>query len=131
MSPARLRLTSAVATSAVGLVILVTTLSPQGAPTAATFGLDDLQAHFLLFAALGAGAAPGFAASDLARRSPRRALLMTLLAFWIFAALTELGQGPVEGRDPSLSDWLADMSGALVGFLGGSVLLRLLLAGER
>jgi VanZ family protein len=130
MSASRLRRLSLFATLLVVIAILVATLSPEGSPTATTFGLDHVLGHFLLFMALGAAAAPLFATSKTARRSPRRALVMTLLAFWVFAALTELAQGPVPGREPSLLDWFADMAGAIVGFLGGSAALRWLLDRE-
>ena len=65
----------------------------------------------------------------MARQSPRRALAMLLLALWIFAASTEIGQSYID-REPSLADWGADMAGAVVGLFAGSVLLRLLLGGE-
>jgi VanZ family protein len=54
---------------------------------------------------------------------------MLFLAFWIFAATTEIAQGKV-GRAPSLADWAADMAGAITGLVAGGFALRLLLAGR-
>ena len=50
-------------------------------------------------------------------------LAMAVLAVWIFAALDELAQGRV-GRSAELSDWFADMLGAMLGIAGGSFALR-------
>ena len=72
-----------------------------------------------------------YATSRAAARSPVRVLLMVILALWIFAALDELAQGWIDGREPSLQDWLADMAGALIGLAVGSVLLRIALRRSR
>jgi VanZ family protein len=85
--------------------------------------------HFGIFALLGVALAGVFATSQMARRSPRRSLIMLLLVLWIFAAITEIGQSYID-REASLADWGADMAGAVVGLLGGGVLLRLLLGGQ-
>ena len=109
--------------------ILVATLTPlDGAGTGCPLGLPCLAWHFGLFAALGVPIAARFATSEAARRSPRRTLGMVVLAFWLFAAGGEIAQGWVEGRDPQLFDWVADMAGALTGLLVGSTALRWLLS---
>ena len=125
--------------------ILVATLTPlDGDGTGCPLGLPCLAWHFGLFAALGVPIAARFATSEAARRSPRRALAyghsagefvllhawrkMVVLAFWLFAAGGEIAQGWVEGRDPQLFDWVADMAGALTGLLVGSTALRWLLS---
>ena len=126
-----LRRLSTGAVAAVAAVILYETLTPAGEGASAArecrFGAPCAAGHFALFALLGAAAAVRFAVSEAARRSPRRALAMVVLALWVFAAASELGQGPVAGRDPDLADWAADMAGALTGlFLGGALLRGLL-----
>lgn len=89
------------------------------------FGIPCTAAHFLAFGALGFTLAGVYATSRMARVAPRRALAMVFLAVWIFAAVDELAQAAV-GRDASLGDWIADMTGAMAGlFLGGFVLRAL------
>ena len=39
------------------------------------------------------------------------------LAIWLLASITELLQDPVPGREPQLSDWVADVVGGVLGFL--------------
>lgn len=112
------------------LLILALTLTrlgagPRGAPFGVcAFGLPCWLGHFVTFVALGLALAGWFATSAAARRSPRRVLVMLLLALWLFAALDEMAQSLV-GRGTELEDWLLDMAGALVGLFGGSALLRL------
>lgn len=106
--------------------ILVLTLSPPDSLFAGGFDIDPGVGHFSLFAALGVASALRFAVSERARRFPRSSLGAAFFGFWLFAAATELLQGPV-GRDPNLTDWLLDMAGAVVGFLVGSLLLRTLI----
>lgn len=119
----RLRRLGQVGTVAAAGVTLYLTLAPDPPDSP----LEAWQSHFLMFAVLGAAASLWYATSDTARRSPRRSLLMVLLGLWIFAAATEIGQGAIAGREPSLADWFANMGGALAGLFGGSVLWRLIL----
>ena len=120
-------------------VILVTSLSPGGSfasdpirrsaleGSALDFDAGRMLGHAVLYALLGLALAVRFAASDVARQSPSRALGMIVLAIWILAAGTELAQAHVPGRAPELTDWLADMAGALIGLAVAGPLVRLLL----
>ncbi len=106
--------------------ILLATLSSLGAGEGGCGrGLGCLAAQFSLFAMLGVAIAARYAASDAARRSPRRVLMMTVLAVWLFAAAGELTQDQLHGRGAELGDWVADMAGVLAGMAAGSFLLRL------
>ncbi|MYI83016.1 MAG: hypothetical protein F4056_06905 [Chloroflexi bacterium] len=116
----------------VGALILVVTLLPPGSGVpGCPLGMPCAVWHGLLFALLGVPVALRYATSRAAARSPVRVLLMVILALWIFAALDELAQGWIDGREPSLEDWLADMAGALIGLAVGSVLLRFALRRSR
>ena len=122
-----LRRLSTGAIAVLAAVILYETLTPAGEGASAArecrFGAPCAAGHFALFALLGAAAAVRFAVSEAARRS----LAMVVLALWVFAAASELAQGPIAGREPDLADWAADMAGALTGlFLGGALLRGLL-----
>ena len=113
-------------------LILVATLLPAGSGLpGCPLGLPCAVWHMLLFALLGVPVALRYATSQAAARSPVRVLLMVLLALWIFAALDELAQNWIDGREPALEDWFADMAGALIGLALGSVLLRLALRRSR
>ena len=119
-------------------VILVVSLSPSGsfasdpirrsALEGSTLDFDATRTlgHAVLYALLGVALAVRFAASDVARRSPARALGMIVLAIWILAAGTELAQARVPGRAPELVDWLVDMAGALIGLAVVGPVMRLL-----
>ena len=90
---------------------------------------EEAAGHALLFGLLGVAASLWYATSDAARRAPQRTLAMTLLALWLFGGITEVGQDLLtESRTAQLSDLAFDVLGALLGFFGGSVLWRLLLA---
>lgn len=132
----QLRTLSTAAIVAMVIIILAATLRPnETAETfaAATgndiclFGVPCTVMHGVIFAPLGVAMAARYASSDAARRSPRRVLLMMVLALWVFAAGDELVQERwIEGRDGELADWAADLLGAIVGLLAGGFLLRLL-----
>lgn len=126
-----LRRLSLFATFAMAAAILALTLTPIALEEGddCLLGIPCGLGHAMAFGLLGVALAGAFVASRFARRSPRRALVMLLLWLWIFAALTELAQGKV-GRDPSLVDWGADMTGAISGLIVGGLALRLLL-GDR
>ena len=112
------------------LVALATVLSATLAPVGnieSPLGLPAEAWHAILFAALGASLALAYATSDSARRSPRRLLMMSLLAIWLIASTTELLQESVPGRQPQLSDWAADMVGGVLGFLFTGPVFRMLL----
>ncbi len=112
------------ATVASAALILFATLSPNPPDPG---GMPDWVAHFGLFGLIGASAALWYATSDLARRSPQRALVGVLLALWLFGGLTELAQSMTATRDASMSDLIVDVIGAVAGFLAGSVLWRAVL----
>ena len=113
-------------------LILIATLAPLGSGLpGCPLGMPCAAWHVLLFALLGVPVALRYATSRAAARSPLRVLLMVVLVLWIFAALDEFAQGWVNGREPSLEDWIADMAGALLGLAAGSLLLRLLLGRSR
>jgi len=132
LSRSRLRQLSTAAIVAVVAVILLTTLTPAGvSASGCALGLPCVVGHLGLFGLLGAALAGRYATSAAAAESPRRVLMMTVLAVWIFAAADELAQNIVEGREASLVDWLADMVGALGGMLAGSVVLRRILEASR
>lgn len=103
------------AITAVSAVIIVyATLRPNVSADLA--GTDTLW-HFLLFLPLGAGGALWMARLDPLQQ--RRARLGILLLALFLAAATELAQGPIDGRSPSLADFFADAAGAGVGLLAG------------
>jgi VanZ family protein len=106
--------------------VLVATLVPLG-DLRLPLGLPAEAWHAILFAALGASLALAYATSAAARRSPRRLLLMALLAIWLLASATELLQDSVPGRQPQLSDWVADVVGGVMGFLLAGPAIRVIL----
>ncbi|MDA1001921.1 MAG: VanZ family protein [Chloroflexi bacterium] len=126
MTPRRLRRLADAAMVLAAAAILALTLSPPDTLLASGFNIDAGVGHFALFAALGVASALRFAVSARARRFPRSSLGAAFFGFWLFAAATELLQGPV-GRDPNMTHWLLDMAGAVVGFLLGSLVLRTLI----
>ena len=113
-------------------LILIATLAPLGGGlSGCPLGMPCWAWHVLLFALLGVPVALRYATSRAAVRSPVRVLLMVLLGLWLFAALDELAQNWIDGREPALEDWIADMAGALIGLAVGSLLLRLALGRSR
>jgi VanZ family protein len=116
----RLAQIGTVAAAAVTLYLTLTP-SPPDSPLPPWLG------HFLMFAVLGATVALWYATSDIATRSPRRALLMILFGLWIFAAATEIAQGVITGREPHIEDWFANMTGGLTGLFVGSAIWRLII----
>jgi VanZ family protein len=52
---------------------------------------------------------------------------MALLAIWLLASATELLQDSVPGRQPQLSDWVADVVGGVMGFLLAGPAIRVIL----
>ena len=126
MTPRRLRRLADVGLLLTAAAIVVLTLSPPDTILADGWGVNSSVGHFALFATLGATSALRFAVSERARRFPRSSLGAAFFGFWLFAAATELLQGPI-GRDPDLRDWMLDMAGAVVGFLLGSFVLRTLI----
>lgn len=135
----QLRLASVGLALATGAAIVLFTLSPGGSATSGSGVIDAMadvygtreQAswvlHAGLFGLLGVALALWFATSSAVRAAPVRSLAMLVLALWIFAAATELGQLAVEGRNATLGDWIADMLGALAGLFVAPLLLRRLL----
>lgn len=135
MSRERLNAISKLAVIATVAVILLTTLTPfgtgDGDSSGCQFGLPCFLGHLVLFGILGVGVAGLYSTSDAARRAPRRVLAMTFIVIWVFAAADELAQDRVAGRSPEFEDWLADMIGAVLGIVLGSMLLRELLGRGR
>ena len=116
MHPRRLRALSRAAVAASAAITAALTLAPGGwigSPPA----IPDGAWHAAVFAVFGASLALAYATSGTARRSPRRALAMVLLAIWVVAASTELLQERIPGRQPELSDWAANVTGGVLGFL--------------
>ena len=126
MDPRRLRAISSAAVAVSGASVLAITLAPGGWVGPAS-SIPDAAWHGAAFAAFGASLALAYATSGAARRSPRRTLVMALLAIWIVAAGTELLQERIPGREPELADWAASMSGGVLGFLLAGPALRALL----
>lgn len=122
----RLRALARIAVLATLAAVFGATLAPLG-DLRLPLGLPAEAWHLILFAALGASLALAYATSSAARRSPRRMLLMALLAIWLLASITELLQDPVPGRQPQLSDWVADVVGGVLGFLLAGPVIRVAL----
>lgn len=108
-------------------ILGLTLTSWNGSERTLTMGLVHLAEQFVLFAALGAAIAGRYAASDAARHSPRRILLMTVLVVWLFVAAGELAQDYVHGHGTKFVDWMIGMIGVIVGIFTGSMLLRIFL----
>ena len=125
MNRRALRRLAQAGTAISAVVILYATLTPSPPDPA---GLPDWASHLLLFGALGVPASLWYATSEAARREPRRALAMVILALWLFGGATEVAQGPIPGRSPALADWAFDLVGAVAGFVGGGAAWRALLA---
>lgn len=87
------------------------------APNISAGDTNATLAHFLLFLPLGAGSALWMAL--LPATTQKRVGVILLAIILIFAAATELAQGPIEGRTPSLNDWFADAAGGALGILLG------------
>ena len=126
MTAPRLRVLARVAVLAALATVLGATLAPLG-HVGSPLGLPAEALHAVLFAGLGASLALVYATSAAARRSPRRLLLMVLLAIWLLASSTELLQGLVPERQPQLSDWVADVVGGVLGFLLAGPVIRVVL----
>jgi len=114
MRPDLLRKAGQAITALSAVVIAYATLRPNLSTGLAG---DDSMWHFLLFLPLGAGGALWLAQYPLDIQ--RKARLGILIVALLFAAATELAQGPIEGRSPSMSDFVADAAGVSVGLLVG------------
>ena len=125
MNRGTLRHLAQAGTVVIALVIVYLTLAPSADRPV---WLPDGAAHVLLFVGLGVPAALWYATSEGTRRAPRRLLAMALLGLWLFGGLTEVAQGQF-GRDPALSDWFFDVTGAVAGFVAGGLLWRRVLGG--
>lgn len=113
MRAAHLRKTGQAITALSAAVIVYATLRPN---IRADLPSDSLL-HFLLFLPLGVGGALWMAQLDPDLQ--RKARFGILLVALFFGAATEVAQGPIPGRSPSLSDFFADAAGAGVGLLVG------------
>ena len=74
--------------------------------------IPDTVAHFVLYLVLG-----GLVARARVRGRSRIPHAVLLAAAVGYAAFDEWRQGPVPGRTPEPSDWLADVAGLLAGYL--------------
>lgn len=84
----------------------------------------DKVAHFGEYAAL-AFVLAGSLRRQARDRVPLALLLAAAVAFGALYGVTdEFHQSFVPGRDPALSDWLADLTGCAAGALASAVLLR-------
>lgn len=128
LSRSRLHALSLAAVGLAALLIVLLTLSPLGTTNGGCWGgIPCVLGHYVVFLVLGFAVAGLYASSEAAVRSPRRVLIMAMLALWLFAALDEFAQEAVTGRGAQFGDWLADMLGAISGLLGGGFVLRRLL----
>jgi hypothetical protein len=87
-------------------------------------GIPCEDGHAFAFIALGASLSLGVLAGSRGWRAALRAAA-ALALIMLFATADEVAQHWA-GRDASLDDWLADVSGALLGIVMGSQLARLL-----
>lgn len=105
---------------AAAILVMTSWPSPGGIPDVT--GIDKV-AHFGAYAVLGLLVARALL--------PIRQLSVLGIAFIgiaVFAALDELHQNWIPGRDASIADWVADISGAIAGLAVATTLLRLTLA---
>ena len=132
----QLRAWSTIGILALLVIILVATLSPYGSAGAGgslfaridnwqySFGMAPIAVHVTLFALFGFMLAIRYASSDVALRSPVRAMFMALLLIWLLGGVTEWAQGFSPTREPKFGDWVADMLGGSFGFFAGSIVAR-------
>ena len=99
-------------------ILVLYTLSAQTAlPNPRRWGITDTDAHFIVFGVLGITLAYG------RLRSPRRPPhWLVMAAGLLYGVLDEVHQSFVPNRHPSVSDFLADAAGVLLGY-GAVVLL--------
>lgn len=116
MRAERIRKVGQALTAVSAVIIAYATLAPGVDAGAA----DDEFLHFLLFLPLGLGGALWMAALEPAVQ--KKARLGILLVVLVFAAATEIGQGAVDGREPSFGDFIADAAGAGLGLLIGGLI---------
>jgi len=105
---------------AAAILVMTSWPSPGGIP--GVTGLDKVT-HFGVYAVLGTLVARALL--------PPRTLAVLVIAFVgiaTFGAVDELHQNWIPGRDASVADWIADISGAFVGLVVAPTLLRLTFA---
>ena len=100
------------------LQVTLTSLPGKAIPVAAPHPLD-WAAHFCLYGGLGALVARAGAL----RAWPLRRVVWAGLALSAWAALDELHQLFIPGRDAELGDWLSDTLGASLGLYVGTRLM--------
>lgn len=105
---------------AAAILVMTSWPSPGGIPDVT--GIDKL-AHFGAYAVLGV-----LVARALLPNRQLAALAVAFVGIAGFAALDELHQRWIPGRDADVADWIADLSGALVGLVVAPTILRLTLA---
>lgn len=103
-------------------LLTLTSLGGVAGPNC-TFGLPCWVGHFVLFWALGCCLGVWFAASEAARRQPRRTFLLLLALGVAIGGLDELLQAQV-GRDAEVMDFVVDAFGVLDGLLTAGIVLR-------
>ena len=115
MDASRLRRIGQAITAASAMIIAYATL----APGVSAGDVDTRILHFLMFIPLGLGGALWMATLEPAAQ--KRARLAILGLVLVFAAATEIGQGAV-GRNPSVSDFIANAAGGGLGVLVGGLI---------
>ena len=91
------------------VLYVISTLSGFGGVTSFTFA--DKLAHFVLYAVLGVALAWGVS------RSPRVVSHgLVLVAGALYGVTDEWHQMHVPGRTPEIADWVADITGLLIGY---------------
>jgi VanZ family protein len=105
------------------LVFVLSSIPNVGEPRGDVLVPWDKVAHFCEYAAL-AFVFAGAVRRQTAGRVPLVALLAVTAAFGALYGVTdELHQRFVPGRDPAVSDWLADVAGTAAGASASVVLL--------
>ena len=94
----------------------------QGVPRVVSFANNDKLIHFGLYAILG-----GLLAWGRIRHPSALNHGIPLLGGFLYGAVDELHQRFVPYRNPSWLDWIADISGVIVGYVLAGLLLTFLL----
>ena len=98
-------------------VILIATSIPNVPGPPAPAGIDKF-VHLAMYAVL------GFLALRAGWDGTPRTLVVTLAAIAVFAAVDEWHQTYIPSRSADLADWIADVSGAMLG-MGSLAALKL------
>lgn len=94
-----------------GLILVATSLPASTLPSAPVFPGADKVVHFVFYGVLGALVAH----ADTGRARPSRGVPRLIGMIAIFALIDEVHQRWIPGRSMEFADWMADVTGALVG----------------